>query len=153
MLLVKATGSTVEQYPYSLGLLRKHNPNTAFPKKPSVADMAAFGAYPVTEVTPSLGDGQKLVKTWTPTLSGSDWILAHAAVDLTLEEVAAATAVVSANVRAERDSLIAKTDWVVIRAKELGQTVPADIFAYRGDLRQVPDQEGFPHTIVWPTAP
>ena len=67
--------------------------------------------------------------------------------------VAAATAVVSANVRAERDSLIAKTDWVVIRAKELGQTVPADIFAYRGDLRQVPDQEGFPHTIVWPTAP
>jgi len=153
MLLVKVTGSTVEQYPYSLGLLRKDNPNTSFPKKPSVSDMAAFGAYPVTEVTPSLGDGQKLVKTWTPTLSGSDWILAHAAVDLTLEEVAAATAVVSANVRAERDSLIAKTDWVVIRAKELGQTVPADIFAYRGDLRQVPDQEGFPHTIVWPTAP
>jgi len=53
--------------------------------------------------------------------------------------------------RAERDKLLAECDWVVIRAKELGQDVPIDWYTYRGDLRQVPEQDGFPHTITWPT--
>lgn len=55
--------------------------------------------------------------------------------------------------RAERDKLLAECDWVVIRAKELGQDVPIDWYTYRGDLRQVPEQDGFPHTITWPTKP
>ncbi|MCP4929174.1 MAG: hypothetical protein GY918_08990, partial [Gammaproteobacteria bacterium] len=38
-----------------------------------------------------------------------------------------------------------------IRARELGQPVPEAWYDYRGDLRQVPEQEGFPHTISWPT--
>ena len=147
MLLVKASNNTVEQYPYSLGLLRKDNPNTSFPKKPSASDMAAFGVHPVTEVTPSLGDGQKLVKTWTPTLSGSDWVLAHQAVDLTVEEVTAATAVVAANVREARDKLLAKTDWT--SASDL--TMSSAMTTYRQALRDVPAQAGFPDTITWPT--
>ena len=149
MLLVKATGNTVEQYPYSVGLLRKDNPNTSFPKKPSVSDMAAFGVHPVTEVTPSLGEGQKLVKTWTPTLSGSDWVLAHEAVDLTVEEVAAATAVVAANVREARDKLIKATDFYALS----DVVMTTEMTAYRQALRAVPEQVGFPNEITWPTAP
>lgn len=99
MLLVKATGNTVEQYPYSVGLLRKDNPRTSFPKQPSASDMAAFNVYPVTEANPTVGDGQKLVKTWTPTLVSGDWVLAHQAVDLTAEEIDAIAAVVAANAR------------------------------------------------------
>ena len=52
--------------------------------------------------------------------------------------------------REKRDKLLAATDWVVLRAKELGQPVPLATFEYRGDLRQVPDQVGFPTTIIWP---
>ena len=149
MLLVKATGNTVEQYPYSVGLLRKDNPNTSFPKKPSASDMAAFGVHPVTEVTPSLGDGQKLVKTWTPTLSGSDWVLAHQAVDLTVEEVAEATEVVAANVREARDKLIKATDFYALS----DVVMTTEMTAYRQALRAVPEQEGFPNTVTFPTAP
>jgi hypothetical protein len=150
MLLVKATNNTIQQYPYSIGLLRKDNPNTSFPKKPSVSDMAAFNAYPVTEVTPTVTATQKLVKTWTPTLVGGEWVLAHAAVDLTVEETTAATDVLATAAREKRDKLLRATDWVVIRAKELGQAVPSDVYNYRGDLRQVPEQDGFPNTITWP---
>jgi len=60
------------------------------------------------------------------------------------------TADKAANVRDKRDALLLSTDWVVIRAKELGQDVPLAIYNYRGDLRQIPDQAGFPHTIIWP---
>ena len=56
-------------------------------------------------------------------------------------------------VRAERNRLLAETDWVVIRARELGQDVPKDIYDYRGDLRQLPEQKGFPHSVTFPTKP
>jgi len=149
MLLLKATGSTVEQYPYSLGMLRKDNPNTSFPKQPSAEDMAAFNVHPVTEVTPTVGDGQHLVKVWTPTLVSGDWVLAHEAVDLTSDEVAEATAVIAANMREKRDKLIAATDFYALSDVSMSEAMTK----YRSDLRAVPEQSEFPTTITWPTAP
>jgi len=146
MLLIKANGSTVEQYPYSLGLLRKDNPNTSFPKQPSAEDMAAFNVYPVTEANPTVGEGQHLVKVWTPTLVSGDWVLAHEAVDLTDAEVAAATAVLAANMREERNKRLAVTDWT----SSSDVTMSAEMTAYRTALRNVPAQENFP-TVTWPT--
>ena len=150
MLLVKATDSAVEAYPYSLGLLRKDNPNTSFPKQPSVADMAAFNVYPVTETFPTVGDGQHLVKVWTPTLVSGDWVLAHEAVDLTSDEIAEATAVLAADAREKRDGLLAATDWA---AMPDSPTMSSAMTAYRTALRNVPAQSDFPTTITWPTAP
>jgi len=59
----------------------------------------------------------------------------------------------AASVRAQRDELLAKSDWVTIRAKELGQDVPLAWYNYRGDLRQIPEQDGFPHDVTFPTEP
>ncbi len=71
------------------------------------------------------------------------------------EQEAAYTAAVdakaAASVRKERDRLLSESDWVTIRARELGQPIPEAWYDYRGDLRQVPEQEGFPHIIDWPT--
>jgi len=149
MLLIKANGSTVEQYPYSLGMLRKDNPNTSFPKQPSAEDMAAFNVYPVTEANPTVGEGQRLAKTWTPTLVSGDWVLAHEAVDLTDAEVAEATAVLAANMREERNKRLAVTDWA---AMPDSPTMSDAMTAYRAALRDVPTQSDFP-TVTWPTAP
>ena len=57
-----------------------------------------------------------------------------------------------AYVRAERDSLLKESDWVVVRAKELGQDVPKAWYDYRGDLRRLPEQAGFPD-VIFPTKP
>jgi hypothetical protein len=149
MLLIKATGSTVQQYPYSIGLLRKDNPNTSFPKQVSSADMAAFNAYPVTETFPTVGDGQHLVKVWTPTLVDGEWVLAHEAVDLTSEDIAEATAVLAANAREKRDGLLAATDFYALSDVSMSEAMTT----YRSDLRAVPAQSEFPTTINWPTAP
>ena len=149
MLLLKANGSTVEQYPYSLGMLRKENPNTSFPKQPSVSDMELFNVYPVTETFPTVGDGQHLVKVWTPTLSGDDWILDHQAVDLTDEEIAEATAVLAANAREQRDALLAATDFYALSDVSMSEAMTT----YRSDLRSVPTLNGFPNDFEWPTAP
>ena len=149
MLLIKATGSTVQQYPYSIGLLRKDNPNTSFPKQVSAADMASFNVYPVTEVTPTVADTQKLVKVWTPTLVSGDWVLAHEAVDLTSDDIAEATAVLAANAREERDGLLAATDFYALS----DVVMTSEMTTYRSDLRSVPTLSGFPSDFEWPTAP
>ena len=149
MLLVKATNNTVQQYPYSVGLLRKENPNTSFPKQVSAEDMASFNVYPVTEVTPTVSDTQKLVKVWTPTLVGGDWVLAHEAVDLTSEDIAEATAVLAANMREQRDALLAATDFYALSDVVMSEAMTT----YRSDLRSVPTLTGFPSDFTWPTAP
>jgi len=60
---------------------------------------------------------------------------------------------VAASVRAERDRLIAETDWVVVMAKETGTNIATAMKTYRQELRDLPSAAGFPHTITWPTKP
>jgi hypothetical protein len=56
-------------------------------------------------------------------------------------------------VRAERDQLLAKTDWVVTKSYEINTTIPQEWLNYRQALRDIPQQTGFPDNVVWPTAP
>lgn len=62
-------------------------------------------------------------------------------------------AAIAAEIRRDRDRRLAACDWVVLRATELGEPVPAAWLAYRAALRSVPDQPGFPASVEWPTAP
>lgn len=50
-------------------------------------------------------------------------------------------------VRAERDQLLAKTDWMALS----DNTLTPDWATYRQALRDVTLQEGFPYSVVWPT--
>lgn len=47
MLLVKIANGQVEQFPYTLGDLRRDNPQTSFPKKIGDAILAGYGIYHV----------------------------------------------------------------------------------------------------------
>ena len=52
-------------------------------------------------------------------------------------------------VRQERDSLLSETDWMAgsdVTMSDAWRT-------YRQALRDVPSQEGFPNTVVWPDKP
>ena len=59
----------------------------------------------------------------------------------------------AASVRAERDKLIAKSDWTQLSDCQLSDVVKAEWVTYRQALRDLPTAEGFPHTITWPTEP
>jgi hypothetical protein len=81
-------------------------------------------------------------------------------VDFTEEEMTemeSVTAVFNANVsveqkadvRAERDQLLQATDWQALSDNTMSQ----EMTTYRQALRDVPDQDGFPFSVVWPTKP
>lgn len=63
-----------------------------------------------------------------------------------------------ATVRNLRDELLAASDWVITKAVEqsqdgLGIQIPVVWLEYRQALRDVPQQAGFPHDVIWPTMP
>ena len=59
-------------------------------------------------------------------------------------------------IREERTRLLAETDWVVIKARENGGTVPAAWKTYRVALRDIPAEQSDKtkySEITWPTQP
>ena len=59
-------------------------------------------------------------------------------------------------IRAERNRLLAETDWVVIKARENGGQVPAAWKTYRVALRDLPAEQSDKtkySEITWPTQP
>jgi len=55
--------------------------------------------------------------------------------------------------RAKRDALLAACDWVVVKAQEAGEDVPAAWATYRQSLRDLPANTTDPASPVWPTKP
>ena len=52
-------------------------------------------------------------------------------------------------IRAERDRLLAETDYLALS----DNTMSAEMTAYRQALRNITDQTGFPYSVTWPTKP
>jgi hypothetical protein len=52
-------------------------------------------------------------------------------------------------IRLQRNKLLAATDFYALT----DVTLSAAMTTYRQALRQVPEQDGFPHTIDWPEKP
>jgi hypothetical protein len=59
----------------------------------------------------------------------------------------------AAAAREERNARIAATDWMVLKAAEVGAVVDPGWIIYRQALREVPQQPSFPSNVTWPTPP
>ena len=55
--------------------------------------------------------------------------------------------------RAQRDKLLADTDWTQVLDAPIDSATREAYRAYRQALRDIPEQEGFPETITWPELP
>ena len=157
MLLVKTSNGEVEQFPYTLGDLRRDNPQTSFPKRIGDAILASFGIYHVmAESTPDIDRMvQSLARDSEPhnnetavdedtgeTYRTGRWVIGYTAENLPQDQA-------EANVRNSRDSLLADTDWMALS----DVTMSTEMGAYRQALRDVTGQAGFPYSITWPTKP
>lgn len=66
---------------------------------------------------------------------------------------AEAEAAAWASLRAERDRLIAATDWMVLRNLETSEPVPQAWLNYRQTLRDLPITTADPINPAWPEPP
>jgi hypothetical protein len=149
---IKITNGSIDQFPYTVGKLRRDNKNVSFPKQVSASDMAEFGMYPVTTLDlPSYNiRTEVLSQNSEPTLVSEVWTLGFTVSNKSTDELAAYDSQLAFQIREQRDALLAATDWTAMAD---APTQAAEMTAYRTLLRNLPEQADFPTTITWPTAP
>jgi hypothetical protein len=148
---LKLTGGVPERY--SIGQLRKDNPNTSFPDVIPEARLAEMQIYPYTVQDRPAYDPDTQVCTDAGFVSiGGSWQQTWAVSNRPADRAAE-------NIRLRRDDLLAASDWIVTKAIEqnaqdgLGVQIPVVWLTYRQALRDIPDQQGFPFNVTWPTPP
>ena len=156
-MFVKATNGQIDKYPYTVGDLRRDNPNTSFPKNVPAATMAAFGMFPVSyEAAPDFDPMTHRIKhSNLPVLKDGKWVLTKTVVALTAEQIADRDAAMAKEVRTQRDKLLAETDWVVVFHTEKGTNIPLEWEVCRQALRDITNHVNFPHLneADWPVKP
>lgn len=148
---VKLTNGQPEKY--SIGQLRRDNPQVSFPKSISDALLATYDVYPLTPVERPVADHTKNVDEGTPAQINGTWTQVWNITDASAVEIEVRTQEKARSVRSERDHMLQQTDWIVIMHTERGTNIPMEWEVYRQALRDVPNQLGFPFNVTWPEKP
>jgi hypothetical protein len=145
----KIENDTVIEYPIYEGDLKNlvgyvDDPNTPFECPDGYVAVEDF-PHPNTQIdhtqtivddTPQVIDGK-----WTRV-----WTIRHA----TQEELDFRNQFQSDQLRKQRNQLLSYTDWTQLADSP---TNPSDWVTYRQQLRDIPQQEGFPWQVEWPNPP
>lgn len=156
---VKATNGVIDQYPYTVGDLRRDNPNTSFPKNVPESVMAEFGMYPVGyEPAPQYDPATQYIETSAqPSLINGQWLLTKSVVDMTPEQVKAREDRLKTENKQRAEELLKPTDWVEIPSVSDTSLTPhlvnfAEFMTYRLALRAIAVNP--PVTVEnWPVKP
>ena len=145
----KLNNGQVERYPYTIGQLRKDHRNVSFPKVMSDEVLAQFNMVRVTPTERPADDHTKNFTVTAAQVNGA-WVEKWVSTSATQDEITERTTNKAAQVRAERDAMLAATDYTQLA------DAPGDATAwatYREALRNLPTRSGFPWTMTWPTKP
>lgn len=150
---VKATNGTVDQFPYTIGQLRRDNPNVGFPKRINEDALALYDTYPVNEEDqPSFNARtQNLERDANPTLENGVWTIGWTVTDKSADEIQDYDDNVAANNRQTRDEKLAETDFYALS----DVTMSTEMATYRQALRDITDHANFPNLDAddWPVKP
>jgi hypothetical protein len=140
---VKVENGEVVKFPYSMEDLRSENTNISFPENMTDEFLASYNVFPVFEERNNASTDLKTERiTESIVFEDGVWKQKYNKVSLSNEESAQ-------RVRNHRDSLLRRTDWTALS----DVTMPTEMATYRQALRDITDQEGFPLSVTWPTAP
>jgi len=142
----------VETYPYSIGNLRKDNPDVSFPKTPNETLLAQWGVYPVRIVPAPSQDHTKNITEGLPE-NVNGWQQTWVVTDATADEIAQRTQAQADAVRQQRMEFLQESDWTQLDDSPLSNVQKAAWATYRQALRDVTQQAGFPWEVQWPTKP
>tara|TARA_R100000951_G_scaffold112157_1_gene112066 strand:+ start:3114 stop:3563 length:450 start_codon:yes stop_codon:yes gene_type:complete len=149
-MMVKVTDGQIT--PYSVGRLRRDNPNTSFPKNISDATLASYGVYKVeVDFKPEHDERTQKLVSDDVVFDGTNATRSWSVVSLNEDELAEnADRTAKAN-RTKRDGLLANTDWMALS----DVTMTTEMTTYRQALRDITTHTNWPNLeeVDWPTKP
>ena len=132
--------------PYDDKALLRDNRNVSFPSVISGEIRASYGMFPISLTpVPTYDITTETVVRGQPELVDGLWVRLWSIVPHTEQDRFSQ----EDSVRAQRDELLANTDWTAL----VDGTLSTDMATYRQGLRDVPEQEGFPYAVTWPSKP
>lgn len=136
---------------YTIGKLRRDNPNTSFPKTISNEILARFDVYPYTQQERPTYDEktQNVVDGGFVQDENGNWTKIWNVVEKTQTEIAEWIETKANSIRSRRNQLLSETDFYALS----DVTLTAEMAAYRQALRDITNQQGFPETVEWPVKP
>lgn len=150
---VKISNGAVDQYPYTVGNLRRDNPNTSFPKRPSDDLLADWSMYPVAlQDQPSFDERtQTITEAAMPVLSDGGWVIGWSINEKTAAEIQEWDDQIVNDARSVRNLRLSLTDFYALS----DVTMSAEMAAYRQALRDITSHANWPHLeeADWPTKP
>lgn len=151
---VKITSGNVDQYPYTIGQLRRDNPNISFPKQISDSLLQSYDVHKVSiDDLPSYDEKtQSVEQNAAPTLVDGSWVLGWTVNEKTSEEISEYNEIVSVNNRSVRNEKLSETDFYALS----DVTMSTEMQTYRQALRDLPTTaSNWPHLqdSDWPTKP
>lgn len=156
----KIINNAVVKYPFTTQDLIEENPYSIFPfntdiltvygqTETAIRDGASIVEVLSRGIPPYNVATQKVVEG-TPGLENNVWIQTWVVQQLTQEETQAITTEKQIEIRKLRNDLLKDSDWTQV----LDAPINKDEWAtYRQQLRDIPLQQGFPFSVVWPTEP
>lgn len=139
---VKVNNQTVEKFPYTIGDLRKDNPNVSFPRLVSDDILAQYGVFLVQQTNkPNFDEKTQKVEETSPTYTNGTWIQTWVVTNKSSDEIAEHQIYKSKQLRAMRNDLLSRSDWTQVADAPVDQQAWA---TYRQALRDLPDAPGFP---------
>ena len=137
---VKVTNGVATEY--TMGHLRRDNPNVSFSRTIPDELLASYDVYPFQQDPKP--DYDPLTQYLDEAFEQRDgaWYRTRPVVNRSQEEA-------ENNIRSERDQRLSKTDWMALS----DVTMSAEWAAYRQALRDISDQVGFPYSVSWPVEP
>ena len=151
---VLAPNQAVETFPYSIGALRRDNPNVSFPRNPSESTLASWNVFPVANrPKPSFDPATEDCNQVNPTFENGEWVTTWQVTTVDADEIARRLADESEIVREDRNQRLADSDWTQFADSPLADADKTAWATYRQQLRDVTAQAGFPWNVTWPSIP
>ena len=136
------------------GTLQFLFPNVSFPASgPDAVWLAENNAVPVQYQPASYDENTQKVVPVAPFVAADGRVLAYAIEPLSADEITAQEAVMADYVRSDRNNRLQASDWTQLQDASLTEAKKSLWTLYRQDLRNIPQQPGFPFSVTWPTAP
>jgi hypothetical protein len=139
MTYILAPNQIAEIYPYSIGNLRRDNPNVSFPRNPSEESLASYDVFPVVAQEPPWHDpATQNLNQATPTLVDGQWLQTWQVTDASAEEIAARQRA-AADYNTFWDALMVSTIYTSIREQSFVSlpmnTLATEFIALIGDAK------------------
>jgi hypothetical protein len=136
---ILAPNQIAEIFPYSIGNLRRDNPNVSFPRNPSDALLASYDVFPVIAQEPPEHDpATQNLNQATPTLVDGQWLQTWQITDASAEEITERQRA-AANYLVFWDALMASSVYGAIREQSFislpMNTLATEFIALIGDAK------------------